>query len=55
MWLGQVLQRVKKGLTKDHVELMRDVALLCANAVQFNGRDDEVGVKAQELWDRLER
>lgn len=55
MWLGQVLQRVKRGLTKDHVELMRDVALLCANAVQFNGRHDEVGQKAQELWEKLER
>lgn len=50
MWLAQITSRVKKGLTRDAEELMRDVALLCADAVQFNGTEDDVGQKARELW-----
>lgn len=54
MWLAQVTSRVKKGITRDHIELMRDVALLCANAIQFNGREDNVGEEAVELWGKFE-
>ncbi|ORY74072.1 hypothetical protein BCR35DRAFT_353961 [Leucosporidium creatinivorum] len=54
MWLAQVTSRVKKGITRDHIELMRDVALLCANAIQFNGREDNVGQEAVELWGKFE-
>lgn len=55
MWLAQVTSRVKKGITTNEVELMRDMALLCANAIQFNGKDDTVGKEAAELWTKFER
>lgn len=54
MWLAQVTSRVRKGVTRDATELMRDVALVCANAVQFNGREDNVGQEAAELWSKFE-
>ncbi|KAM0786369.1 hypothetical protein ACM66B_001838 [Microbotryomycetes sp. NB124-2] len=54
MWLQQVVSRVKKGVTTNEVELMRDMALLCANAIQFNGKDDSVGKQAAELWSKFE-
>ncbi|KAK4052004.1 hypothetical protein OIO90_004534 [Microbotryomycetes sp. JL221] len=54
MWLQQVVSRVKKGVTTNEVELMRDMALLCANAVQFNGKEDNVGKQAAELWTKFE-
>ncbi|KAK4050299.1 hypothetical protein OIV83_003620 [Microbotryomycetes sp. JL201] len=54
MWLQQVVSRVKKGITTNEVELMRDMALLCANAIQFNGKEDSVGKEAAELWSKFE-
>jgi len=36
---------------------MREFAIMCANAVQFNGVEGEVSVgrQAQELWEAFER
>ncbi|MBZ6370653.1 MAG: bromodomain-containing protein [Microbacterium hominis] len=55
--LKDVLKAIKSGAISNSTELMRDVALLCANAIQFNGDEGEesVGHCAKLLWDRFER
>ncbi|BGP56879.1 hypothetical protein JCM8202_000251 [Rhodotorula sphaerocarpa] len=55
--LKDVLKAIKSGAISNSTELMRDVALLCANAIQFNGDegDESVGHYARLLWERFER
>ncbi|GAA5977578.1 hypothetical protein JCM10908_005027 [Rhodotorula pacifica] len=55
--LKDVLKAIKSGAISNSTELMRDVALLCANAIQFNGDEGEesVGHCAKLLWERFER
>ncbi|GAA6016238.1 hypothetical protein JCM11491_003778 [Sporobolomyces phaffii] len=57
--LKDIAKKIKSGEVSDNVELMREFAVLCANAVQFNGidQDDEVSVgrQARELWEAFER
>ncbi|GJN92839.1 hypothetical protein Rhopal_005877-T1 [Rhodotorula paludigena] len=55
--LKDVLKAIKSGNISSSTELMRDVALLCANAMQFNGDEgeDSVGHCAKLMWERFER
>ncbi|GAA5873471.1 hypothetical protein JCM3774_002426 [Rhodotorula dairenensis] len=55
--LKDVLKAIKSGAISNSTELMRDVALLCANAIQFNGDEgaESVGHCAKLLWERFER
>ncbi|GAA5916567.1 hypothetical protein JCM8208_007705 [Rhodotorula glutinis] len=55
--LRDVTKAIKSGAISTSTELMRDVALLCANATQFNGDEgeDSVGHCAKLMWDRFER
>ncbi|GAA5867438.1 hypothetical protein JCM8547_007504 [Rhodosporidiobolus lusitaniae] len=55
--LKDVLKKIKAGEVRDETELMREVGLLCANAMQFNGDEGEesVGWCAREMWGRFER
>jgi hypothetical protein len=51
--LREIGTRVKKTI-KNPVEIMREVALLCANAVQFNGEESDVGQDAIALWAKFD-
>lgn len=55
--LRDIAKKIKNGEIKDNSELMREFAIMCANAVQFNGVEGEVSVgrQAQELWEAFER
>ncbi|BGP33826.1 hypothetical protein JCM10296v2_005631 [Rhodotorula toruloides] len=55
--LRDITKAIKSGAISTNTELMRDVALLCANAIQFNGDEgeDSVGYCAKLLWERFER
>jgi hypothetical protein len=57
--IKDILRRINRGEINDHVDLMRDFAVLCANAVQFNGIDEEdeasVGRQAREMWEAFEK
>lgn len=55
--LRDIVKAIKSGAISTSTELMRDVALLCANAMQFNGDEgeDSVGHCAKLMWDRFER
>ncbi|GAA6050568.1 hypothetical protein JCM3770_001466 [Rhodotorula araucariae] len=55
--LRDINKAIKSGAIATSTELMRDVALLCANAMQFNGDEgeDSVGHCAKLLWERFER
>ncbi|GAA6030202.1 hypothetical protein JCM8097_008985 [Rhodosporidiobolus ruineniae] len=55
--LKDILKKIKAGDVRDETELMREVALLCANAMQFNGDEGEesVGHCARLMWERFER
>ncbi|GAA5967281.1 hypothetical protein JCM3765_005589 [Sporobolomyces pararoseus] len=55
--LRDIGKKIKNGEIKDNSELMREFAIMCANAVQFNGVEGEVSVgrQAQELWEAFER
>ncbi|GAA5881034.1 hypothetical protein JCM16303_004644 [Sporobolomyces ruberrimus] len=55
--LKDISKRIKNGEVSTNTELMRDFALLCANAVQFNGDEGEnsVGRQAKEIWEAFER
>ncbi|GAA5988350.1 hypothetical protein JCM5350_004410 [Sporobolomyces pararoseus] len=55
--LRDIGKKIKNGEIKDNSELMREFAIMCANAVQFNGIEGEVSVgrQAQELWEAFER
>ncbi|BGP26228.1 bromodomain-containing protein [Rhodotorula toruloides] len=55
--LRDITKAIKSGAISTNTDLMRDVALLCANAIQFNGDEgeDSVGNCAKLLWERFER
>ncbi|GAA5825317.1 hypothetical protein JCM11251_006934 [Rhodosporidiobolus azoricus] len=55
--LKDILKKIKAGDVRDETELMREVGLLCANAMQFNGDEGEesVGHCARLMWERFER
>ncbi|BGP41865.1 hypothetical protein JCM10449v2_005859 [Rhodotorula kratochvilovae] len=55
--LRDITKAIKSGAIANSTELMRDVALLCANAMQFNGDEgeDSVGHCAKLMWERFER
>lgn len=54
MNITEVARRVRSGVITDSKEVMRDVALIFANAVQYNGVKTEIGQQAQALWLRFE-
>ncbi|KAM0751224.1 Bromodomain-containing protein [Meredithblackwellia eburnea MCA 4105] len=54
MCITDVIRRVKNGATVTSQEVMRDAAVIFANAVQFNGVNEEVGVNAREIWGKFE-
>ncbi|GAA5914045.1 uncharacterized protein JCM6883_007133 [Sporobolomyces salmoneus] len=55
--LRDITKKIKNGEIKDNGELTREFAIMCANAVQFNGIEGEVSVgrQAQELFETFER
>lgn len=50
MHIAELKANVKNGKVSTPKEVMRDVALMLANAQQYNGPDTEVGEAAQQLW-----
>ena len=50
MHIAELKANVKNGKVATPKEVMRDVALMLANAQQYNGPQTEVGEAAQQLW-----
>lgn len=60
MCIKDVVRRVKEGILTTSEEVIRDVALIFANAVQYNGlnvKEGEVamGIQAQAVWQAFEQ
>ncbi|CEQ40148.1 SPOSA6832_01731, partial [Sporobolomyces salmonicolor] len=55
--LKDIGKKIKSGEVGTTGEMMREVAVLCANAVQFNGDEGEgtVGWAAKQMWESFER
>ncbi|GAA5940491.1 uncharacterized protein JCM15063_002349 [Sporobolomyces koalae] len=55
--LKDVSKAIKNGEIRDSRDLMKAFAILCANAVQFNGDEGEgsIGRQAKELWVAFEQ
>lgn len=55
MSLSEVKRNVANGTVSSLPELQRDVALVFANAIQFNGPRSELGKQAKQVWDEFEQ
>jgi hypothetical protein len=55
MHILEITRRLKSGLITNSKEMMRDVALIFANAVQYNGVETQVGMDAQTVWSKFEQ
>lgn len=50
MDLKTLLQNVKNGKITNSAEFTRDLALIFANAIMYNGQDHHVGQDAVNMW-----
>jgi len=55
MSLNEVNKSIRSGTISSFPELQRDVTLVFANAIQFNGQDSELGKQARALVDEFEQ
>ena len=55
MSLSEVTKNVRNGNVASFPELQRDVTLVFANAIQFNGPESELGKQARTLVDEFEQ
>lgn len=55
MCLRDVSRKIKDGTIFETSQVMRDVSLIFANAVQFNGVEEDIGIKARGVWSHFER